>query len=173
MALFSKITYNDKVSAWVSLLNKIVDFLVPAKAPSEGDGGCDGYMTKEDKAILESLDDTYMPLNGVSSVTSSYKNNVSVITPPVDESFNITAISDDVIIFNAADETERQINIFSADIDIFSIKYLVVTSESDVEVKINYNDALVCSVMNDSMMFRVIFIGGDVFLEKIEKYSLT
>ena len=70
MISLSKITVSDKVSAWIQLVNNIVDTIKLAVAPSsfnekgEPVGGIDGYLSSLDKKKIDELDITYMPIRG-------------------------------------------------------------------------------------------------------------
>ena len=66
MISLSKITVSDKVSAWIQLVNNIVDTIKLAVAPSsfnekgEPVGGIDGYLSSLDKKKIDELDITWL-----------------------------------------------------------------------------------------------------------------
>lgn len=154
MISLSKITVSDKVSAWIQLVNNIVDTVNDiakkiklAVSPSSFDangnpiGGNDGYISSLDKKKIDELDITYMPIRGELPADATWYKAKTVTNP---DSFYLTVESDNVtnITFTTDETREFEIIVTRGEIDDYAIKYvnLIPNEKSEYTCKIWYKD---------------------------------
>lgn len=170
MITLSKITVSDKVSSWITLVNRIVDTIKLAVAPSVNEdgtiiGGNDGYMSKEDKKIINDLPLTYMPIRG-NLPTDATWTTVEEINGS--DARYITIESNNVIVYKNGEDIS--IEIPSAANNEYSIKYLCfLQGRNDYVVTIVANNVekkyTIHSTASPYIM-KVLFIGGVVILSE-------
>ena len=191
MISLSKITVSDKVSAWIQLVNNIVDTIKLAVAPSsfnekgEPVGGIDGYLSSLDKKKIDELDITYMPIRGELPADATwYKANA--VTDA--NSFYLTVESNNVILYDK--DKDFEIRVIPAELDEYAIKYVCLmpnaTNDYKCDIKLLDKNNLenlevpidktyyVSSEENKGtpIVLRFIFICGKYFVYEEGKWEL-
>ena len=191
MISLSKITVSDKVSAWIQLVNNIVDTIKLAVAPSsfnekgEPVGGIDGYLSSLDKKKIDELDITYMPIRGELPADATwYKANA--VTDA--NSFYLTVESNNVILYDK--DKDFEIRVIPAELDEYAIKYVCLmpnaTNDYKCDIKLLDKNNLenlevpidkVYYVSSDEnkgkpVVLRFIFICGKYFVYEEGKWEL-
>ena len=190
MISLSKITVSDKVSAWIQLVNNIVDTIKLAVAPSidvDGKltGGNDGYLSSLDKKKIDELDITYMPIRGELPADATwYKANA--VTDA--NSFYLTVESNNVILYDK--DKDFEIRVIPAELDEYAIKYVCLmpnaTNDYKCDIKLLDKNNLenlevpidktyyISSEENKGkpVVLRFIFICGKYFVYEEGKWEL-
>lgn len=184
MISLSKITVSDKVSAWIQLVNNIVDTIKLAVAPSsfnekgEPVGGIDGYLSSLDKKKIDELDITYMPIRGELPADATwYKAN----TLNTADAFYLTVESNNVMLYERGEDLE--IEVIGGAQDDYAIKYVcLLPSTKDYTCRIVFNKnnlteetesrTYFVSATGNPVILRFIFISGIYFVYEEGKVEL-
>lgn len=169
MINLSKINVSDKVSAWINVVNNIIDTIKLAVAPSvneEGEltGGNDGYLSKEDKKKIDDLDVTYMPINGSSSSSATWRTNVEEVT---NDSFFVTIESPDVMVVNTSGACT--IDVVQANVSEYSEKTIYLTAVEETTLTVTGMSSVNFGSAGDKLLLKIVFIGGEIFTYSINK----
>lgn len=162
MINLSKIKVSDKVSAWITCVNNIIDTIKLAVAPTTNDdgelvGGNDGYLSKEDKKKIDDLEKNFIPSTGTSGLSSTWKKAKEVS----DDSFFITIESPDVMLVSTNGTCE--IDVIKANVDEYSEKILYVIPSGETNLTITGLSESVVLSSEEKKLITVVFIGGDIF----------
>ena len=190
MISLSKITVSDKVSAWIQLVNNIVDTIKLAVAPSidvDGKltGGNDGYLSSLDKKKIDELDITYMPIRGELPADATWYRANAVTDA---NSFYLTVESNNVILYDK--DKDFEIRVIPAELDEYAIKYVCLmpnaTNDYKCDIKLLDKNNLenlevpidktyyISSEENKGkpVVLRFIFICGKYFVYEEGKWEL-
>lgn len=169
MNTLSPISVGDKVSSWIQLVNNIVSTIRLAVAPTVKDdgkleGGNDGYMSKEDKKIIDDLPLTYMPIRGKLPGDATWYNVTEIDTS---NALRMTVESNNVLVYN--NDEDFNFEITSASKTEYATKYVCLNvGEKDYTCRITYNnqteDFLVSAENKLPLVLKIIFVGGVVLI---------
>ena len=170
MITLSKITVSDKVSSWITLVNRIVDTIKLAVAPAydeEGKlvAGNAGYMSMEDKKIIDELPLTYMPIRGELPGDATWTKVTELVSS---DALYVTVESNNVIVYK--DNDDLRLEIVSAAKDEYSIKHLcfIPTTKDYVCTIVSNNEENEYVVYSERppLVLKVLFIGGVVIISE-------
>ena len=170
MITLSKITVSDKVSSWITLVNRIVDTIKLAVAPAydeEGKlvAGNAGYMSMEDKKIINELPLTYMPIRGELPGDATWTKVTELVSS---DALYVTVESNNVIVYK--DNDDLRLEIVSAAKDEYSIKHLcfIPTTKDYVCTIVSNNEENKYVVYSERppLVLKVLFIGGIVVISE-------
>ena len=184
MISLSKITVSDKVSAWIQLVNNIVDTIKLAVAPTSFDekgepvGGIDGYLSSLDKKKIDELDITYMPIRGELPADATWSKANTLNTA---DAFYLTVESDNVMLYDRGEDLE--IEVIGGAQDDYAIKYVcLLPSTKDYTCRIVFNKnnlteetesrTYFVSATGKPVVLRFIFISGIYFVYEEGKLEL-
>ena len=184
MISLSKITVSDKVSAWIQLVNNIVDTIKLAVAPTSFDekgepvGGIDGYLSSLDKKKIDELDITYMPIRGELPADATWSKANTLNTA---DAFYLTVESDNVMLYDRGEDLE--IEVIGGAQDDYAIKYIcLLPSTKDYTCRIVFNKnnlteetesrTYFVSATGKPVVLRFIFISGIYFVYEEGKLEL-